>query len=223
MSQNIKTHRAKVSTTVLKTFYDNLKVTLDGVPSENIINYDETNLTDDPGKKKIIVRRGTIYPERVMNTTKSSISVMFSGTASGHLLPPYVVYKAVHLYDTWTEGGPPGTRFNRSLSGWFEACSFDDWFHNIILPYAREKEGKIVLIGDNLASHISPSVIETCEKNNISFTLLPPNSTHLTQPLDIAVFRPLKRHWPSVLENLKNYCGEASKCFAKRLLPFSSE
>lgn len=203
VSQNIKADRAKVTASVLKKFYENLKVTLDGVPPENIINYDETNLTDDPGKKKIIVRRGTKYPERVMNSTKSSISVMFAGTASGHLLPPYVVYKAVHLYDTWTEGGPPGTKFNRSLSGWFEACSFDDWFHNIILPYAREKEDKIVLIGDNLSSHISPAVIETCEKNNISFTLLPPNSTHLTQPLDIALFRPLKIHWRSVLENFK--------------------
>ena len=91
MSQNVKTDRARVTTGKLSEFYENLKVTLEGVPPQNIINYDETNLTDDPGKKKIIVRRGTKYPERVINTTKSSISIMFSGTASGHFMPPYVV------------------------------------------------------------------------------------------------------------------------------------
>ena len=139
VSENIKTARARVTRAALMEFYNNLKKSIEGVPPENIINFDETNLTDDPGKKKIIVRRGTKYPERVMNSTKSSISIMFSGTASGVLLPPYVVYKAIHLYDTWTEGGPPGARYNRSSSGWFESCSFEDWFIKIILPYAKEK------------------------------------------------------------------------------------
>lgn len=220
VSQNIKTERAKVTKAMLTKFYNNLKESIEGVPPENIINYDETNLTDDPGKKKIIVRRGSKYPERVMNSTKASISIMFSGTASGVLLPQYVVYKAIHLYDTWTEGGPPGTRYNRTPSGWFELASFDDWFHKIILPYAKDRTGRIVMIGDNLASHVSPSVIESCEKNNISFILLPPNSTHLTQPLDVAVFRPIKVHWRKVLENFKkSVVGRLSAALPKDCFP----
>lgn len=203
ITQNIKTARAKITPEILTSFYTNLKTTLDGVPPENIINYDESNLTDDPGKKKVLVKRGTKYPERVLNTTKSSISIMFSGTAAGHFFPPYVVYRSVHLYDTWTEGGPEGTRYNRTNSGWFESPTFDDWFHKIILPYAKKCSGKVVMIGDNLTSHLSPSVVKTCEDNNIAFTLLPPNSTHLTQPLDVAVFRPMKIHWRSILHNFK--------------------
>ena len=112
ISENVKHVRAKVSPTVLQNYFDNLKETLEGVPPENIINYDETNLTDDPGKKKVVMKRGTKYPERILNATKSSISIMFAGTASGTLLGQYVVYKARHLYDTWTEGGPPGTYYN---------------------------------------------------------------------------------------------------------------
>lgn len=220
VSQNVKTDRARVTKDKLNEFYENLKVTLEGVPPENIINYDETNLTDDPGKKKILVRRGTKYPERVINSTKSSISIMFSGTAAGHLLPPYVVYKAVHLYDTWTEGGPQGTRYNRTLSGWFESSTFEDWFNSIILPYAKDRTGKVVLIGDNLASHVNDSVILACEGNNIDFVLLPANSTHLTQPLDVAVFRPLKSRWRKVLENLKKTTvGRLRKALPKDCFP----
>lgn len=65
----------------------------------------------------MIVRRGCKYPERIMNSTKSSTSIMFACTASGKLLPPYVVYKAKHIYDAWTEGGPSNTRYNRTESG----------------------------------------------------------------------------------------------------------
>ena len=39
------------------------------------------------------------------------------------------------------------------------------------------------MIGDNLSSHSSMHVLECCEQNNIDFGLLPPNATHLVQPL----------------------------------------
>ncbi|KAG5862159.1 hypothetical protein JTB14_000644 [Gonioctena quinquepunctata] len=74
----------------------------------------------------------------------------------------------------------------------------------IALPYfTRSPPGRKVLIGDNLASHISLEVITTCENSDISFVLLPPNSTHLTQPLDVSVFRPTKTEWRQVLKDWK--------------------
>ena len=153
--------------------------------------------------KKVIVRRGCRYPERIMNSTKSSVSLMFACTASGKMLPPYVVYKAKHLYDSWTEGGPSNTRYNRTDSGWFDSTTFEDCFFKVILPYARSQEGKKAIIGDNLASHVSLAVVSACEAHNISFVLLPPNSTHLTQPLDVSVFGPMKTHWRSLLSEFK--------------------
>ena len=48
-----------------------------------------------------------------MNSSKSSTSIMFAGTAPGELLPVYVVYKAEKLWDTRTENGPAGARYNR--------------------------------------------------------------------------------------------------------------
>jgi len=87
---------------------------LEGITPDCIVNYDETNITDDPGRKKIVARRGCRHPERIMDSSKSSVWVMFAGTASGYLLPPYIVYKAENLYNGWTENGPKGARYNRS-------------------------------------------------------------------------------------------------------------
>jgi len=204
MCQNIKRSRAAVTNKMINDYFDNLTPYLKDISPDLIINYDETNLSDDPGRKRIICKRGTKYPERIMNFTKSATSVMFAAAADGTLLPPYIIYKSMHLYDKWTEGGPRGARYNRTPSGWMDGRCFLEWFIKIIVPYCKCKEGRKILIGDNLSSHISPEVIKLCNKYQIDFILLPPNSTHITQPLDIAFFRPLKGSWRKVLDDWKS-------------------
>ena len=203
MCQNLTNAKAKVGAEEIREYFDNLKVTLEGVPPENIVNYDETNFTDDPGSKKMVFRRGVKYPERIMNSTKASVSVMFSGTASGSILPPYVVHKAENIYSSWTENGPPGTRVGRSRSGWFDASNFEDWFMTIAVPWARRKQGLKVMIGDNLSSHLNITVVKKCQELNIRFALLPPNTTHICQPLDVAYFAPMKRIWRATISDWK--------------------
>ncbi|GFO09152.1 tigger transposable element-derived protein 2 [Plakobranchus ocellatus] len=63
--------------------------------------------------------------------------------------------------------------------------------------------GKKALIGDNLSSHFSNEILRECERNNISFVCLPPNATHLLQPLDVAYFGPMKTKWRSILAHYK--------------------
>lgn len=120
LSENIKRTRAAVSVTMVNEYFDILETSLEGVPPENIINFDETNFTDDPGKSKVVVKRGCKHPERIIDSSKTSIPVMMAGSASGKSLPPYVCYKAEHMWDTWTANGPKGARYNRSKSGWFD-------------------------------------------------------------------------------------------------------
>ena len=115
--QNIKRARAAVSAADVENIFQLYAKVLDGIPASNVYNYDETNLSDDPGQRKFIFKRGVKYSERVMDSTKTAISLMFCETADGVVLPAYVVYEADHLWNTWMEGGPKGTRYNRSSSG----------------------------------------------------------------------------------------------------------
>lgn len=195
-SENIKRNRAEVSAATISDYFDNLQISLEGVSPEGIINYDESNLCDDPGRTKVLVKRGMKHPERCLDSSKASTSIVVACSASGCLLPLYVIYKAEHLYDCWTERGPKGARYNRTKSGWMDGKVFEDWFMSVILPYfKRLGPGPKALIGDNLSSHLSEDVIKQCQLNNIRFILLPANSTHLCQPLDVAFFRPLKAAW----------------------------
>jgi hypothetical protein len=71
-----------------------------------------------------------------------------------------------------------------------------------------------VIIGDNLAAHLSPYVTELCAAHNIRFLFLPENSTHLLQPLDVGVFGPMKRYWRELLRGWKEDCARKNLNFA---------
>ena len=46
-------------------------------------------------------------------------------------------------------------------------------------------------------------MIHAALENEVYFTCLPPNSTHIMQPLDVAVFKPLKTIWKEILDNYR--------------------
>ena len=173
ISDNVKAARAEVSEEIINNYFNELDSSLDGIPASHIFNYDETNITDDPGAKHVIVRRERKRAERKTQHSKSLISVMFAGSTAGEFLPPIVVYKSENVYENWDKNGPVGSIYDATKSGWFDMRTFDLWFFKQFLPVASGIPGRKVLIGDNLGSHFSAKVIEACKTNDILFIHLP--------------------------------------------------
>ena len=215
----LKRSRGAVSREQIDEFFQHFSVATEGIPPENMFNYDETNLRDDPGVKKAIFKKGVKYAEYVRDhSLKSCISVMFCGSAAGVLLPPYVVYKAQNVYQSWCAGGPDGTVYSCTKSGWFDMFIFEDWFMKIFLPHVRRLPGRKLLLGDNLASHLSVNVINSCRENNIAFVCFPPNTTDKLQPLDVGLFAPMKQEWKKQLSKYKDQ-DPSAKLLAKTEFP----
>ncbi|KAG8236450.1 hypothetical protein J437_LFUL016747 [Ladona fulva] len=104
-ANNVKRARAAIDETVVSQFVDNLiDLTKDFPPDHDL------------GRSRVIFR-GYKYPERVINSTKSTMTIMFCGNTAGSSIPPYIVYKAEQLWTTWAENGPMGDRYNRSKRG----------------------------------------------------------------------------------------------------------
>ncbi|XP_033117988.1 uncharacterized protein LOC117117703 [Anneissia japonica] len=125
---NIKRSRARVNKNEVIEYFSNLEPVIANMTPERIFNYDENNITDDPKAKKVIVPRGMRRVERVMGHSKMAISLMVCGSASGELLPPFVIYKAANLYECWMVNGPLRTRYDATASGWFDMDTFQRWF-----------------------------------------------------------------------------------------------
>ena len=66
----VKPARFEISPEEVNTFFEHYELTIAGVPAENIFNFDETNLTDDPTRKKCIVHRGLSRVEKKVVSSK---------------------------------------------------------------------------------------------------------------------------------------------------------
>lgn len=60
----------------------------------------------------------------------------------------------------------------------------------------REPNNQVIVTGDNLASYFVLSVILAGEEHDTIST----NATHSMQPLDVALFAPIKKEWRAILE-----------------------
>ena len=60
-----------------------------------------------------------------------------------------------------------------------------------------------MLFFDGHFSHMSITLIKRARDLGIHLFCLPPNTTHILQPLDVGVFGPMKRSWRAILKNYK--------------------
>ncbi|KZT51130.1 CENP-B protein [Calocera cornea HHB12733] len=59
-----------------------------------------------------------------------------------------------------------------------------------------------MLVLDGHESHVNAEFNTYCKEHDIIPLCLPPHSSHLTQPLDISLFGPLKRAYSDKINNL---------------------
>ncbi len=59
-----------------------------------------------------------------------------------------------------------------------------------------------MLVLDGHESHINADFDQYCKENSIIPICLPPHSSHLTQPLDIGVFGPLKKAYSTQISSM---------------------
>ena len=125
--------------------------------AQRMWNCDEAAFAPYVASKKVLAMRG----EKNVHETgggsgREYITVLGCGSASGERLPPYVLYKGKNLWTTWTLGGPAGTYFNVSESGWMERPHFLEWFKKLFLPAVSStlENGRAILFMDGHAPHI---------------------------------------------------------------------
>ena len=129
---------------------------------------------------------------------RSYTTVHGCGSESHTWLPPFIVYKGKHLYSSWTKGGAAGAMYSVSESGWMEKENYESWFTKMFMPAVKHMltSGLVVLLFDGHFSHISLNLVTISRENRVHLMLLPSNTTHVLQPLD--VYGPVKQAWKDV-------------------------
>lgn len=129
-------------------------------------------------------------------SNKKTITVLACGNAACYVIPPLVVF-AQKTFAELAKGEVPSTMYGLSDNGWLTADIFEHWFSHHFLVHVPPAKLLLPVIQHNtifLLSH-----------ENVIIFCLPPNTTHITQPLDKGAFGPLKMH-----QECQNYMSRNS-------------
>jgi DDE superfamily endonuclease len=129
-------------------------------------------------------------------------------------MPPYIIYQGARLYDAWCpRNGFQGTRYNVTESGWVDETVFYDWLTKHFVPSVKTIKRPIMLLFDGHSAHISTRIIRAALDNQIELECLPPHTTTILQPLDVATLTKVKTAWRQLLNdhNLKTNSAPIDK------------
>lgn len=216
--ENLDPKRWKVTYNDVKSLYtimEKLQENYPNLPARNICNLDETNLTPERRKSRVLAAKGARRSHTLCNEARFSMTALPVVFADGSEMPPHFIVKGQRRPKWW--GGKEfcidfiGTEFEQATlsvqkNGWMDSEIFLAWFTEKFLPFTSDRRSAktpVILILDNFSGHVHPATLRVARENNVIMVGLPPHSTHITQPLDVTLMKPLKDYWKSVVETLQ--------------------
>jgi hypothetical protein len=177
-----------------------------GIQDCDIWNFDETGFMMGVISSCMVVtqadRKGK--RKRIQPGNREWATAIACVNAEGHNIPPFLLVKGtVNLTNWFTEGGLPHSWVVKPTeNGWTDNATGLDWIQHFNKHTQFLKRGGYrMLILDGHESHMSIKFDEYCKAHNIVAVCLPPHSSHLTQPLDVACFGVLKRNFGLELDS----------------------
>ncbi|KAM5529280.1 transposase [Fusarium oxysporum f. sp. phaseoli] len=139
----------------------------------------------------------TSSSERIKSDNSTWSSILESISADGRRLTPTVVFTGENLQGQWFPSVFPDWKYTTSPTGWSNADIFLKWFMEVFIPETTPSDPSQwrLLVLDQHKSHITAELMKKAWLNKIWLSWLPSHSSHITQPLDVAVFGPLKRYY----------------------------
>ena len=166
--------------------------------------FDETGMPLDPKSLRVVVPKGMKNPSLITSGNKAQITVVGCICAAGFAIPPMIVWDRKTLHPDMTLEEVPGTFYGLTSNGWMDMDLFEHWLTLHFLRYAPPVR-PLLLLMDGHSSHYSPAAIRLAAEQEVILLTLPPNTTHVTQPLDKRCFGPLKVAWRDVCQEYVVY------------------
>ena len=130
------------------------------------------------------------------------ITVIECICSDGSSIPAMIIFKGKSLMTSWIpQTAPKDWYYAYNMKGWTNNEHGITWVKLFDAATAHKANGrKRLLLCDGHDSHISAELVRYSIDHDILILLLIPHSSHLMQPLDVAVFGPLKRAMSAQLD-----------------------
>lgn len=232
LSQNLIKSRAAVTENQLKTWHEEVRKycedrgLLEALNDPmRVFNMDEKGFILTPKNEVVLARRGqkAVY-NRSENDDKECVTALLGGNAAGIQTPPMLVYAYKRMPSNILLNLPSNWSVGISDNGWQTQHTFFDYISNVFCKWISDNNIKlpIIMFIDGHKSHISLTLSEFCSAHQIELVALYPNATHIIQPMDVVVFKPLGAAWEMKVKDWK-IGHEFAKIDKKDIAPILNE
>lgn len=209
--ETVSSASAKVSEADIRGWFANLISYLEdnnlmeaALDPTRIYNGDETSFFLHPKTSAVFARRGSknVYECEHADGHKN-ITVMFTFGADGDVVDPCVMLPMQRIPADLLRKFPATWGVGKSEKGWMDTPGFKLFIQKLFYPHLLKKKVKfpVLFFVDGHSSHTAAEVAELCLDLGIVLIALYPNTTRITQPADVAIFKPLKTAWKSAVSN----------------------
>lgn len=165
------------------------------IPPSLIMNFDQTPLKYAPVYSNSLAKKGSKHVAIAGGSFKEAITATFGATYANKFLPMQLIYKGK------TQKSFPRVDFPTSFSLSANEKHFSNTqeslklLDEIIMPYVEKERDMLqlahdqpaLLIIDVFSGQMTKPVIDKINDNYIKLVKIPPNMTHIFQPLDLTV------------------------------------
>jgi hypothetical protein len=156
----------------------------------DIYNCDETGMVRNTSSKYTLAKRGTKKVNITTCESRKLSTLLVCGNAAGERIPAFFVHSGMSFkLDHFSI--PSDCMVGVTETAYMNTKLFNDWFKNMFMKHIGSSRPKMLIL-DSHKSHIDYELAQTAKDNGIILLALPPHTSHIFQPLDVAVFKPLK-------------------------------
>lgn len=141
--------------------------------------------------------------------TREWCTIIECVNAAGTPILPLIIYRGTNVLSRWFfKDNVPDMLYTSSPNGWSNADIARAWIYDVFIPQtAPAVAGQYrLLVIDGHKTHIDYRLIlDLLTNHRIIPVFLPPHTTHITQPLDVACFSPLKTRYKDELALLSAF------------------
>ena len=191
----------------LRGWYDHYEKVLKefGITSaDQVYNCDESGFPLQAGTiGKVVVERGVSHAYQIASNKKTQITVLVAISADERALNPAVLFPGKRPIWNYSIDLPHNSMVAFTDNGWMETGTFYAWLANHFVKEIPSKRPVILLL-DGHDSHVDLYVSNFCDENGIILFCLRQHTSHLTQPLDVGFFKPLKTFWSAACQKFND-------------------
>lgn len=180
-------------------FYDNLESLIDkcNIDASRFYNMDETGISTTTNKPpKVLSIKGKKQVGIIASAERGQLTTMIGCcNAIDSFLPPFLIFARKKMQSRLLDGAPPGTQGTCTPNGWTSGEVFLAWLHFFVEYTRPNADKKVLLLLDNHESHKYYPALEYASKNIVIILSLAVHTTHKMQPMDVAVYGPLKTYF----------------------------